>query len=602
MSRTRRQSAAVVSPIPAATCGASSARTRRAVAVAAAFVTLAATPAAGAAAWSAPQDLSAASTESPYPAIAGAGDGAFATVWARAGVPDRPTEWAFRPPGGSWSAPARLSPSPSPTELPYVAVNASGQAAAAWTADGTQYVTVRGTDGTWSTPRAFGTSGIYPSGIGVVIDPTGVVTVVWTEYTLDTARVQAMSRDTAGTWSAPTTLSADGNGLASVKIAADRTVTVLFGGLVTGPGDSRLQVATRSAAGTWSASQPISPPAMSIGPASLDVAPSGAAVVAWTRPQVSDVPAGQVEATLRSTDGTWSTPAVVATSDQQAQLPDVAITPQGTATVAWTSLETQDPGGTPLSSTGTGRILTTSHTAGGTWTTAAPISPTSTVGEYDTVHLAADTTGNTIAVWSTDGAVDAAARGTDGAWSSPERISAAGQSSALPEIAADDSGAVSAAWQRHEGSGWVVQAAIHSDDLIVPGPGPGTTPAPASTSTPAATTPAAPSANVPVPVPAPPTKPGVARAPKVTPKGTVKPLPRSARRRALVTLRTSRFVRGTKLTVVWTRAGHKKAALKTTVRVARNRIQVRAPKTRGTYTLTVKRGTRTLRKGRVRVR
>lgn len=78
-------------------------------------------------------------------------------------------------------------------------------------------------------------------------------------------------------------------------------------------------------------------------------------------------------------------------------------------------------------------------------------------------QVAANLNGNAVAVWErSDGLntiIQAAMLQSDGTWSAPVNLSAAGQNALLPQIAINSSGNAVAVWQRSDGLNTIVQAA-----------------------------------------------------------------------------------------------------------------------------------------------
>lgn len=303
---------------------------------------------------------------------------------------------------------ADLSAAGGSAQTPAVAVDARGDATAVWTRwNGTQPVvqaSTRPAGATWSAPvdLAQGRSIYNPQ---LTVDPAGNATAVWRVRELDRSVVQASTRPVGGTWSTPIDLSVD----TSVDVSSQADVP---------------QVAVDAA---------------------------GIVTATWSRFEAkpSEPYKHVVQAATRLADGTWTAPVDLSTPGQSARTTDIAVDPAGNATAIWVAGSL---------------VQTATRPAGGTW--AAPVDLSTIAGPRANPRIVVDPAGTATAVWgtfTTTYGVQTATRSPGAPWTAPAYLSAPGQDTFdTPELAADRRGTVTALWQRHDGSGWIVTSATRS--------------------------------------------------------------------------------------------------------------------------------------------
>jgi hypothetical protein len=300
---------------------------------------------------------------------------------------------------------ADLSAAGGSAQTPAVAVDSRGDATAVWTRwNGTQPVvqaSTRRAGGTWSAPvdLAQGRSIFTPQ---LTVDPAGNATAVWRVRELDRSVVQASTRAPGGAWSTPIDLSVD----TSVDPSQATDVP---------------QVAVDAA---------------------------GIVTATWSRFEAKPSEAFKhvVQAATRLADGTWTAPVDLSSPGQYARTTDLAVDPAGNATAIWVA----------------GNLVqTATRPAGGTW--AAPVDLSSIAGPRANPRIVVDPAGTATAVWgtfTTTYGIQTATRAPGAPWTAPADLSAPGQDTFdTPELAADRRGTVTALWQRHDGSGWIVTSA-----------------------------------------------------------------------------------------------------------------------------------------------
>lgn len=175
----------------------------------------------------------------------------------------------------------------------------------------------------------------------------------------------------------------------------------------------------------------------------------GDAIAVWRR---SDSTNTIVQATERPAGGSWQAPVDLSAPGHDAYDPELALDPQGDATVVWY----RDIGSRDI-------VQAAERPAGGTW--QAPVDLSNASQDSSAQWVAVDPRGDVTAVWeSFDGShvtVEAAVRpAATGVWQAPAAISAPGENAYGPRAALDAKGDATAVWYRYDGSNYIVQAAI----------------------------------------------------------------------------------------------------------------------------------------------
>lgn len=241
---------------------------------------------------------------------------------------------------------------------------------------------------------------------------------------------------------------AEAVGGSDVAVAADGTATIVWSARENG-GEFRVFARRVAADGTPGATQQLSASGQDALAPRVAVAPDGTATVAWIR---SDGSSFLVQARRVAPDGTLEESTKnLSTTGHDAAAPQVAVAPDGTATVVWKRFDgfhyiVQErrilPDGTREAS---------SHS----------LSEAKQDAVEPQVAVAPDETATV--VWSrfdgSDSIVQARQVGPDG---EPEEATlnlSAGEESAIqPRVAVAADGAVTVAWDRFDGSNWIVQA------------------------------------------------------------------------------------------------------------------------------------------------
>jgi hypothetical protein len=248
-----------------------------------------------------------------------------------------------------------------------VAVNAVGDAAAAWTGDdgaGVQslLVATRPAGGPWSVPTPVAQQPVVDAP-AVAIDDAGNVTVVWIEQLAagsgSVAYARSARRDAlSGAWSPPRFFtdqpqSPGGNALPFTQVRTDAAGDVVATWLEDTSGIAIVHAAIEDAAGAWTQQRSLSDPGDAI---ALDARPqiapdaSGGALVGWSAQGIADPSQYAVQTSHYLGNGSWSAPADLVTTSGEAISPlrlvgtdgdDVAATWfQGTPATLWGALRT----------------------------------------------------------------------------------------------------------------------------------------------------------------------------------------------------------------------------------------------------------------------
>ena len=221
-----------------------------------------------------------------------------------------------------------------------VAVDAAGNATAAWVLDGDTELSIKASThpvgGTWSAPVDIATPGDLGDVDLATSSTSGVSVAVWSQTVGGHNVVHAATRSPGGSWSPPVPLSEADHDATDPQVGLDAD----GGGVVSwidGTGPVTLTYVTRSSAGAWSA--PVDLPASST-PGNvadtfeLAVGRTGHAVWAW---EFFDTALSRrvIEAAFRPAGGSFGAPEVMSASDIDTWDPQVAVNTAGVATVTW---------------------------------------------------------------------------------------------------------------------------------------------------------------------------------------------------------------------------------------------------------------------------
>jgi hypothetical protein len=360
------------------------------------------------------------------------------------GVSSYEARTAFRSADGAWQAPERLSPYGQSAEEANVAFDAHGDAFAVWEAysssvsEGDAHFSVqvafRPAGGTWQTPVKLSPveapGSVHPS---LAVDAQGDAIVTWNRAEgPGGGSVQEAFRPAGGAWQAPVDVT-QGNAWGDYsQVAFDKQGDALA------MWQDPLQSAFMPAGGTWQPPSIVGSELVARPGSDFAVDGRGDAVAVWDSWTEGFLSHRVVQAAFRSAGGEWQAPVDLSEEPHgedwrwEPYEPQVAIDEQGDAVVVWTQ--------------GEKGVLSASKPSGGAWQTPVDLSPPGT-SDGD-AQVAFDGQGNALAVWDgEDGTVQSALKPAGGAWQAPVDIGHGGG----PQVAFDERGDALAAWVGADG-------------------------------------------------------------------------------------------------------------------------------------------------------
>ena len=301
-----------------------------------AFIIQAATQPPGGA-FGAPVDLSVAGQNATGSQISGAPDGTVTVVWRRFDNSNTIIQAATRPPGGSFGAPVDLSAPGQDADEPQVEVAPDGTATAVWRRfDGSKQIVqaaTRPSGGVFSAPMNLSAPGQNAFGRPqVAADPSGAFTAVWSREDGTNDIVQAATRPPGGSFGAPVDLSATGqdNDGSRIAIAPDGTTTVVW--RRSDGTNTIIQAATRPPGGIFGAPVTVSTIGQDAQAPQIDTAPDGTTTAVWFGNNGGNF---VIQAATQPPGGAFGAPVDLSAIGQNAFNPQIAVGPDGTATVVW---------------------------------------------------------------------------------------------------------------------------------------------------------------------------------------------------------------------------------------------------------------------------
>lgn len=358
-----------------------------------------------------------------------------------------------------WSRPVNVTGAMSfGEESPLLSVDSAGNATAVWQRHhGGKLIyqsAVRQAGGPWSTPSRFFGDLEEGFGLQVAVDPLGNETAIFGRRAARSWVVQSAARSVGGIWSAPVTLSAAGAGSALVAAGPEGNVTAVWLLEREEGWRSVVQSATRSPGGIWSAPVNLSSPRRAARSPQIAIDPQGGATVVWEA-EYSDA----IESSTRSSEGIWSAPITLSANGMGGAWPQVAVDSQGNATAVWAG----------WASTGHRiQIQTATRPAGGTWSAPVSISKTGHRHVQDP-QIAVGPGGEATVIWQRSNGsylvVQGAARPAGGGWSRPVDITTGhGRGGQHLQLVVDSWGNATVIWEGFDTPGphFAIQAAKRS--------------------------------------------------------------------------------------------------------------------------------------------
>jgi hypothetical protein len=348
-------------------------------------------------------------------------------------------------------------------ESPLFDIDSAGNATAVWRRyrDGKLIYesAVRPAGGPWSTPSPFfgGMEDAY--GLQIAVDLLGNETAIWGRRLGHSGVVQSATRPAGGSWSPPVTLSAVGAWPGLLAAGPEGTVTAVWLLEREEGWRSAVQSATRPAGGSWSAPVTVSPLRKDARSPQIALDPQGGATVVWEEEY-----SGAIESSTRSSGGIWSAPVTLSANGVWGAWPQVAVDAQGNATAVWVG---RVPNGRRFSAYGR-RIQTATRPAGGTWSVPVSISKPGHRHVQDP-QIAVSPQGDATAIWQRSNGsylvVQGATRPSEGGWSRPVDITTGyGRGGQHLQLVVNSWGNTTAIWEGYDtrpGPNFAIQAAKH---------------------------------------------------------------------------------------------------------------------------------------------
>jgi hypothetical protein len=367
------------------------------------------------------------------------------------------------PSHAQFGAPVFLSPVGNTATAPQVAVDATGDAVAAWSIfDGTNRFQARarsaaGALGQVHNLSAPGQNALTPD---IAMDNAGDAVTVWRRFDQSptTIRIQARARSAAGVLGPLQTLAGAGSDNVfdpQVAVDADGDGMVVWRHFNPATGD-RIQARTRSAAGTLGVTASISVASpQTVGNHRVAVDSDGDAVIVWRASGGSL--RDRILLRARSTaTGLRPIQTISAAAAGQSEVdPQVAVAAGGAATVVWTRTDGS-----------ASRIRARARSAAGALAPVQTLSPANQ--DASLPQVAIDGNGNAVAVWhafnGSNARIQARARSAAGVLGPIQTLytAPAGMGVGAPQIAGAGNGGVVVVWEASNGFSFLIFARTRS--------------------------------------------------------------------------------------------------------------------------------------------
>lgn len=242
------------------------------------------------------------------------------------------------------------------------------------------------------------------------------------------------------TWVADSTVSGTGQNVTAVDLAIGPTGDAVAVWVDGSGGSYSVRAAARPAGGVWGSPTVLTAPSATAESPHVVARKDGTFVALWLRTIGAE---RAVEASARVVSGgittpvqaSWTPPVRLSAAGVSANWPTLAVNVNDQVTAVWTR------GMTVQASTVSGPVPVS-------WSTPTDLSPGGAVTTQ--ADLGSDAQGRFTATWTRfqNGGyqVQAALRGTDGVWSAPKDVSAAGEVAYYPQVAVAPSGSATLAW------------------------------------------------------------------------------------------------------------------------------------------------------------
>lgn len=343
------------------------------------------------------------------------------------------------PASAAWTAPVDLSAGGQSADGEQVAVDPHGNALVVWRrSDGTNdriEARTRSAAGVLGAVRLLSRAGSDAAQPQVAMDGHGNALVAWTRVDGAGSRIEARLRKASGELGPILTVAGSGSAVGALVVAMSPNGRTLVAWSRLVGSVQRVQVRWRSATGTLSATQTVSPPGQSADSPQAAIAPNGNAIVVWRLFSGSNY---QVQLRPRTAGGALGAVKTLSPSDRNADSPHVAVDPDGDAVVVWRILN-----GAVF------RIQAAARSAAGALGAARMVSPPSVnSGAFPRVGMDAD--GDAVVAWYANNGDDvrvyARTRRAGGVFSAVAALSPAGLDAGPPQLAVDADGNSVVGW------------------------------------------------------------------------------------------------------------------------------------------------------------
>ncbi|MGB0120567.1 MAG: hypothetical protein WBP55_06415 [Solirubrobacterales bacterium] len=234
-----------------------------------------------------PVDISAPGHDAYSPQIVASPDGTFSAVWRRSNGSNSIIQASTRPPGGAFGLPSDLSAPGQSATTPQVASSLDGRITAVWSRfDGSIYIIQASTR---PPGEPFGgtvelSTGSDASSPQITTSTDGSATVVWIQSVSPYLIIQAATRPSGGSFfSSPVSLSNTGHSALSAQIttAPDGTATAVWRRY--NGSDEIIQAATRPPGGSFGPPVDLSATGQDADAPQVAAVPDGSATAVWLR-------------------------------------------------------------------------------------------------------------------------------------------------------------------------------------------------------------------------------------------------------------------------------------------------------------------------------
>ncbi|MFN8121538.1 MAG: choice-of-anchor C family protein [Thermoleophilia bacterium] len=365
--------------------------------------------------WGTPAALTTGAPDPQTVALAVGADGTAVAVWDRYDGSNYRIYAAVRSSSGVWGTPAAISTAGSMALNPKVAIDATGNAVAAWEQGGVQAARYSG--GAWGSPQTVGSTGADQP--RVAMNATGETALVWRRSDGTNTRTEAATRSGSGAWSAVSVISASGRDAQSPNVAVTPAGAMVATWIRSDGTNTLVQTSERPSGGAWGAGVSRSAAGQNATGPQIASHADGGIVLTWTR---YDGTAWRVQAIERTGAGTWGSVSDMSDPAQNGFGPSVATSANGDAILTWYRWD-----GARY------RVQSSVKTSGGSWGATTTHSDTGATAYQVQAAMAPD--GTAVLVWQYSGSpsrIQSAVRTADG------RATVAAEGTTLVQFRATD--------------------------------------------------------------------------------------------------------------------------------------------------------------------